>query len=131
MSGDDALLIRAFCSQFKELCADLVRVFPQDVDIRTATGILLQLCNSNPRLLLRIFRENIAVPYGATIAEGNLAFFLEKDYKSDIAGLKFANTEYILQKIDVLRRPLATLDSSSKQSVIEYFQNLSKLSLAS
>ena len=130
MSGENTLLLRAFCSQFKELCADLTRVFPQDVDIRTATGILMQLCNSNPRLLLTVFRESIALPYGAAIAKGDLAFFVDKDYSADVAGLKFANTDYILKKIEVLRRPVATLDSKSQQSVIEYFQNLSRLSLA-
>ena len=131
MSGADTLLLRAFCSQFKEFCADLIRVFPQDVDIRAATGMLIQLCNGNPRLLLTVFRERIAVPYGATIAKGDLGFFVDKDYTTDVAGMKFANVDYILKKIDMLRRPIMGLDEKSKQLVIEYFQNLCRLSLAS
>ena len=129
MSGQDSLVLRAFCSQFKELCADLVRVFPQDADIRTATGILIQLCNSNPRLLLVVFRNSIAVPYGKAIAGGDLGFFVQKDYTSDLAGIKFANAGYVLKKIEMLRRPIESLEPAAKDSVIKYFQNLSKLAL--
>ena len=130
MSGQDSLLLRAFSTQFKELCADLERVFPQDVDIRAATNMLTQLCATNPRLLLIVFRDYIAVPYGPQLAKGNIEFFISKDYTKDVSGIKFANAGYILKKIDALRSPIEGLDATSKEMVLKYFHNLSRLSLA-
>ena len=130
MNGQDSLLLRAFSTQFKELCADLERVFPEDVDIRAATKMLTQLCATNPRLLLVVFRDYIGVPYGDLLAQGNLEFFISKDYSKDISGTKFANADYILKKIDALRSPIKGLDPTSKKMVLKYFHNLSTLSLA-
>ena len=130
MKSSSSLVLGAFTSQFKQLCADLVRVFPKDVDIRAATNMLTQLCATNPRLLLIVFRDAIAIPYGPTLEKGDLLFFLKKDYTNDLKGIRFANADYVLAKIDTLRHPIEGLDAVSKELVLRYFQNLTKLSMA-
>ena len=63
--------------------------------------------------------------YSSEIENGNIDFFINKDYKKDIGNM--ADSEYILKKIDLLREPVKNMQKSDQEKVIKYIQNLSKL----
>tara|TARA_Y100000389_G_C17471266_1_gene531327 strand:+ start:15771 stop:16190 length:420 start_codon:yes stop_codon:yes gene_type:complete len=121
----EKLTMRAFVQQFKELMSDLERVFPEDVDVRSATTGMRALLSANPKMVARVFNECVGIPYGEAFDKGDLGFFLEKDYTSDI---KLNNSDYVLRKIDNLRGPIAKLDKKCHDAVLRYFANLTKLS---
>ena len=119
-------ILTAFNNHFEELLEDIVRVFPDDVEIATAANALGKLRKANPRLIIMTFKEYVKNPYGSQIEEGNLDFFLEKDYTSDVEGSSQAGA--ILDKVDKIKEPIRNMEESEKAKVLTYFQNLCKLS---
>ena len=124
LSSNARLSMRAFCAQFHELCDDLDRIFSQDVDVRTATTAIRTLLVGNPKLLARVFKTHVADPYAESFTEGNLSFFLDKDYSHDI---KMDNASMIIAKVDSLRDPIKRMSPDCHNKVLKYFGNMSKL----
>jgi hypothetical protein len=121
----EKLMMRAFVQQFKELMSDLDRVFPEDVDVRSATTGMGALLSANPKMVAKVFNECVGIPYGEAFEKGDLGFFLRKDYSADI---QLNNSDYVLKKIDNLRSPISKLDKKCHDAVLRYFANLTKLS---
>ncbi len=118
-------ILTAFNNHFEEFLNDVVRVFPDDMEIATAATALGKLRKANPRLIVMTFKEHVRIPYGSQIEEGNLEFFLNKDYTGDVEGSSQANA--ILDKIDKIKDPIRNMDETEKAKVLKYIQNLCKL----
>ena len=118
-------ILSAFNNHFEEFLNDVVRVFPDDMEIATAVTALGKLRKANPRLIILTFKEHVRIPYGSQIEEGNLEFFLDKDYTGDVEGSSQANA--ILDKIDKIKDPIRNMDEIEKAKVLKYIQNLCKL----
>tara|TARA_A200000113_G_C8784019_1_gene328575 strand:+ start:124 stop:501 length:378 start_codon:yes stop_codon:yes gene_type:complete len=118
-------ILTAFNNHFEEFLNDVVRVFPDDMEIATAANALGKLRKANPRLIILTFKDHVRNPYGAQIEEGNLEFFLEKDYTSDVEGSTQAGA--ILDKVDKIKEPIRNMDETEKAKVLQYLQNLCKL----
>lgn len=118
-------ILSAFNNHFEEFLNDVVRVFPDDMEIATAVTALGKLRKANPRLIILTFKEHVRIPYGSQIEEGNLEFFLNKDYTGDVEGSSQANA--ILDKIDKIKDPIRNMDETEKAKVLKYIQNLCKL----
>ena len=118
-------LLRAFNNHFIEFVDDVVRVFPDDVDIQTAKNALISIKKANPKLIVKIWKEYIGGPYADEIARGDLEFFIAKDYSTDMQSVDSNNA--IMSKIDLLRIPISKMGADNKNIVITYIQNLTKL----
>ena len=118
--------LTAFNNHFEELLDDIVRVFPDDSQILAAVKGLKKLRKANPKLIITIFQTNIKTPYGSQIEEGNIEYFLQKDYNEDLAE-NWDLTKKILSKIDDIKAPIANMCEKDKNNVIKYLQNLCKL----
>jgi hypothetical protein len=118
-------ILTAFNNHFEEFLNDVVRVFPDDIEIATAVTALGKLRKANPRLIILTFKEHVLIPYGSQIEEGNLEFFLNKDYSGDVEGS--AQASIILDKIDKIKDPINNMDEIEKAKVLKYIQNLCKL----
>lgn len=123
--NDNKLLMAAFISQFKELCADLDIVFKDDVDVRAATTAMRTMLSANPKLVVSSYHKRVTIPYGDQFRQDNTQFFLEKDYTNDIS---MRNAASIISKINSLKEPISRLNEECKAKVMKYFCNLSRLS---
>jgi len=119
-------ILSAFNNQFKEFMDDILRIFPNDKDLMTTKNMMSTLQKGNPRLLIQIWKNFIADPYASEIEAGDIDFFINKDYKSDVSQL--GDSEKIVKAIDRLREPIKNMDSENQQACMKYIQNLSKLS---
>lgn len=124
MSKSDYL--NAFNNHFEEFVEDITRVFPEDQQILSAVNGLKKLRKSNPKLIMNIFNSHIKIPYGGQIKEGNLKYFLEKDYVKDIEG-DWDLSKKILSKIDDIKDPINNMAEEDQNKVVKYLQNLCKL----
>jgi len=115
-----------FNDHFLELVDDIVRVFPDDVDLLAAKNGLIFFKKSNPKLLIRVFNKYVIGKYKEQIINGDIEFFLNKDYQSDLTRSEFA--EKIMSSIDRLRQPVRQMKKEDQQKVMQYIQNLQKLS---
>mgnify|MGYP001569492550 FL=1 len=120
-------ILTAFNNQFGEFMDDFMRIFPNDKDLMTTKNMLSTLKKGNPRLLIQIWKTFIADRYSSEIEAGNINFFIDKDYNSDVSEL--GDSEKIVKAIDRLRDPIKNMDAENQQACMKYIQNLSKLSV--
>jgi hypothetical protein len=119
--------VKLFNDHFSEFVDDIQSVFPDDVDIATAKNALLAIRKANPKLLVKIWVQYVVEPYKSMIEAGDIDFFINKDYSSDISANE--NADKIMQSIDRLRKPVREMSLENQEKTMKYIQNLTKLSL--
>lgn len=120
-------LVTVFNNHFADFVSDIQTVFPDDVDLLTAKNSLLAIRKANPKLLVKIWVKYVYSPYKTQIDNGDLGFFLTKDYASDLTSSD--NSEKIMESIDRLRNPIKNMDAENQAKTMKYIQNLSKLAM--
>lgn len=118
-------ILKAFNNHFLEFVEDVKRVFPEDVDIATAASALEKLKKANPKMIIMAFKQYVSEPYKTEIEAGELEFFISKDYSADLSSTN--SSSVILEKIDLLRKPISEMKEEEQEKVIKYLQNLTKL----
>jgi len=124
--SDRSLILRTFNKHFFEFLDDLVTLFPEMKDIKESRDYFEILKRANPTLLIKIWYTFIHTPYADVIENGDISFFFEKDYSSDLVYLH--NASEIIKVIDTtLREPLRNMDKENYDKCTKYIQILSKL----
>jgi accessory colonization factor AcfC len=118
-------ILTAFNEHFIDFINDIQNVFPDDVDILTAKNALLAIRKANPKMIVKIWKTFIVNKYQTEIEAGDLSFFMNKDYSSDIAGSD--NSDKIMESINRLRGPVSQMSSDNQAKTMKYIQNLTKL----
>ena len=116
-------LLHAFNNHFFEFVSDILRVFPNDYELKTAQSMLFKLRKSNPKIIINIFIDYVLDNYKSEIMKGNIDYFINKDY-TDIKDLNNA----VLSKFNTLKDPIRRMNNDDKMKVIKYIQNLIKIS---
>lgn len=124
--ADKISVLRAFNTYFFEFIDDIIRIFPENVDVRNSKTSFEIFRKANPTCLVKAWNTFVYEPYKFVIEQGNIDFFFEKDYKEDLK--QMANANQIVGVIDTIREPLRSLDEKNKSIAVKYIQNLSKLS---
>tara|TARA_B100000035_G_C21001436_1_gene555116 strand:+ start:566 stop:955 length:390 start_codon:yes stop_codon:yes gene_type:complete len=119
-------ILTGFNNQFGEFIEDILRIFPNDKDLITSKNLINLVKKGNPKLLIKIWKENIYDVYSQQIEQGDIGFFIEKDYKKDVKQL--GESDKVIQTIERLRDPIRNMDETNQQACMKYIQNLSKLS---
>lgn len=123
---DKSTILQAFNNHFFEFVDDVQSVFPEDTDIMAAKTALVAMRKMNPRLIPKIWYEYIVVKYDDNIQQGDISFFLNKDYSEDLADMgSSANT--IVSKINILREPIKNMGVENQDKSMKYIKNLNKL----
>jgi len=120
-------MVSVFNDHFNEFVNDIQSVFPDDLDIMTAKNALSTIRKANPKLLVNIWLKYVYTPYSDQITAGNIQFFIDKDYTSDVS--KSDSADKIMEAIDRLRTPIRNMTSENQAKTMKYIQNLSKLAL--
>ena len=118
-------VLTAFNDHFIEFLDDVCNVFPDNKDIMSAKNALITFRKMNPKLLISVFKDSVANVYREELFNGNLDYFVEKDYSNDIFDID--NTSNILEKINKLRDPIKNMNETEQTKVLKYMNNLIKL----
>ena len=118
-------LLTAFNDHFVEFISDIQRVFPDDVDILTAKNALLTIRKTNPKIIVKIWTTCVVCEYKKEIDDGDILFFINKDYTKDLVQSPSFNE--ITESIDRLRNPVKQMSVEDQAKVMKYIQNLTKL----
>lgn len=118
-------ILKAFTNHLKEFIHDMQRVFPEDSDLRTAKIFLEGTVKINPKSVIVNWKECINDVYYEKILEGDIDFFINKDYSADLEGAK--NKSQILQTIGMFRTKMNNMNEDNKKKCMKYIQNLTKL----
>ena len=120
-------LITTFNDHFVEFVTDIQNVFPEDHDILVAKNSLIAIRKANPKMIVKIWNNYIVGNYRTQIEQGDLSFFINKDYSSDLANSD--NSNKIMESINRLRGPIKMMSEENQQKTMKYIQNLTKLAL--
>ena len=118
-------ILGAFNNHISDFFNDVSIIFPDNNDIKLAKTSLASIRKVNPRLVVTIWKEYIVDKYKDEIENGNIDFFLNKNYSSDLKDVGQAST--ILEKIDTLREPISEMGEENLIKTKEYVQNLTKI----
>ena len=118
-------ILTAFNDHFFDFLNDVHNVFPEDVDILTAKNALLTVRKANPKMIVKIWNTFIVGKYKKEIEAGNIDFFVNKDYSSDVASAE--NSDKIMESINRFREPIKNMGVENQSMVMKYIQNLTKL----
>ena len=124
---DRSTILKTFNAHFFEFLDDILRIFPENTDIATAKRSFETIKKANPTAILKVWSSFVYAPYKQVIDSGNIEFFFEKDYRSDLNNL--ANSSEIMKMIDIMREPVQQMSDVNKAHSMKYIQNLSKLSV--
>ena len=124
--SNGSTILTAFNDHFMEFLDDIIRVFPNDSDILASKNSVALIRKANPRLVIQIWNSNVVGKYRAVIEEGNIDFFINKDYSDDL--VQAENSRKIIEVIDRIRNPVKMMTPEDQAKTMKYIQNLTKLS---
>jgi hypothetical protein len=110
-----------------EFISDVQKVFPEDVDLLTAKNSLTMVRKANPKMIIKIWKQYIVDKYSEQIEAGDISFFMDKDYSTDLSKTEFAGK--IMEGIDRMRGPIKEMSKENQDKTMKYIQNLTKLSI--
>jgi hypothetical protein len=125
--SDKSTIIRAFNTHFFDFLDDIIGIFPTNNEIAVARNSFETIKKANPTAILKAWYKHVYTPYKEVIDKGDVMFFFEKDYGSDLAMLK--NSNEIMNMIDKVREPLLSMNEVNTKHSAKYIQNLSQLSI--
>ena len=119
-------ILQTFNNQLVEFFDDVLRIFPDELDIIKTKNYITTIRKMNPRLIIQLWKQFISEPYAESIANGDFNYFIEKDYTRDVKLLDDADK--IVTSIEKLRHSLKNMNEEDRKTSMKYVQNLSKLS---
>ena len=118
-------VLNGFNNHFMEFVEDIIRIFPNDVDILSAKNSFTLIRKANPKLIIKIWKSYVVDKYAEQIESGDISFFLDKDYGEDLTNAQ--NSAQIIEAINRLRNPVKMMTPDEQEKTMKYIQNLKKL----
>ena len=119
-------ILTAFNDHFIEFVSDIQSVFPNDPDILATKTALTAIRKANPKMIVKIWSTFVIGKYKSEIEAGNIDFFINKDYSTDVSSA--SNSDKIMESINRLREPIRQMTPENQAKTMKYIQNLTKLS---
>ena len=115
-------LLKAFNNHLLEFVEDVIRIFPENLDIKTGKTFIEGIKRVNPKKIITYWNDNILKLYETEITEGDITFFVNKDYRNDI-GTEVQS----LKVLEDIRNLVRGTTKENKEKAMKYIQNLTKL----
>ncbi len=117
-----SFIVKGFNKHFDEFIEDVQSVFPEDDEVKTMKNLLFLFKKTNPKLVLEYWNTCISIPYKEPIENGDISFFINKDYSADVT-----MTDSISSFIERLRGYVKNMTQENQQKSMKYIQNLCNL----
>jgi hypothetical protein len=118
------LVLSTFITQLDECLEDISKVYSSDTRFIRCKLYLDTLKKTNPRMIITTWKTQVADKYEQHILEGDIDYFLNKDYTQELP----MYNPTIDQAIQDLRKAIQSMSEENKKKSIQYIQNLCKLS---
>ena len=123
---------KSFNTLFFDFLDDIINIYPENNNIKIAKEKFDFIRKANTTLLIKFWKVYVYDCYYTQINQGDINFFLEKDYSADInkdmAVDKGFSNDKILSMIEDVRETIRDMDDANRAHSAKYILNLSKLS---
>jgi hypothetical protein len=126
MEVNKSKLLKVFNTHFFEFIDDIIKIFPENLDVKSSRILFELTKKANPSLLVKLWHQFVHIPYNEVLCAGNLEYFINKDYSNDVGNL--SNSSDVLVAIEKLRNPIKEMSDENRKHSLEYLNNLNKLS---
>ena len=116
-------LVKVFNNHLVEFLDDVIRIFPDNTDIQTGRTFIIGIKKVNPKKIIDIWKRYVNDIYESEISEGNMDFFLNKDYTQDLR----YTTKNVIGVINTIKVQLRDTSKENKEKALKYVQNLCKI----
>ena len=129
MEVNKSVLVKVFSEQCEELYQDLLKIYPDNLDIKTGLTMVQTMKRFNPKLMIKKYKISVNDVYYDKIIRGDLEYFIEKDYLDDYRSVGYTTEGAQKQNdwIASLKKLYKLQDEKNKKKLKKYFQQLSKL----
>ena len=124
--SDKSAILKTFNTQFFAFLNDIVSILPDNMDIKTAIKSFETIKKANPTIIIKVWLSCVYVPYKLSIDNGDIDFFVNKDYGEDLNYI--SNSQEVMKVIDTIREPIRSMNEVNRSHTMKYIQVLSKLS---
>ena len=88
------------------------------------------LRKANVKIFIKKWYENISVPYGREIMNGNIDYFINKNYDYEVSLTGNLGNELSIQTyIDYMKNAYVDLDQKILDTIMNYMQQCTKMSV--
>lgn len=129
MEVQKSVLVKIFVEQVEELYLDMLKIYPNHINIKTGLTIVQQLKKFNPKLMIRSYNDCVNKLYYDVIVRGDIDFFMKKNYVEDCKGVGYDKSQALSQAqwIETIKDLAEGLEEENKRKLIKYFQNFSRI----
>lgn len=124
--NDNANILKLFNDHFVEFLDDLQEILPENGEIVSVKGAFLNARKTNPKLIIKTWKDKVVALYRDQIIKGDMTFFIEKNYENDISDLEDSNK--IIKKINILKTLIHDMNEKNQITSMKYIQNLTEIS---
>tara|TARA_B100000927_G_scaffold222141_1_gene182050 strand:+ start:381 stop:779 length:399 start_codon:yes stop_codon:yes gene_type:complete len=117
-------LKEVFCNQLLEFMDDILRVFPNNLDLKTGKTFIVGLTKVSKRKLIGIWKTSVVDIYEEAIMNGDKEYFINKDYSEDLGE---GGTDKMMSVVEDVRVLIRNTSEENKDKAIKYLQNLTKI----
>ena len=117
-----SIIVKGFNKHFEEFIEDVQSIFPEDDEVVTMKNLMFLLKKSNPRIIMESWNMYISTPYKEPIENGDISFFINKDYSADVT-----MTDGVSNFIERLRGYVRNMTEENQEKSMKYIQNLCNL----
>jgi hypothetical protein len=125
-NNHNPIILKAFNNQLSEFLDDLLAILPGEKDLMVLSTFMKTIIMGKPRKIIEVWNKYITIKYKDEILNGQIEYFLNKDYRED---LQDASSNEALVAIDKLRNQIKLTFNNeiNRDKTIKYMQNLIKL----
>ena len=129
MEVQKSVLVKVFAEQVEELYLDMLKVYPDHLNIKTGLTIVQQLRKFNPKLMIRSYNDSVNQHYYDIIVNADLDFFINKNYIEDCKRTGYDDDSAKSQAdwIETIKDLARGLEKENQRKLIKYFQNFSRI----
>ena len=129
MEVQKSVLVKVFAEQVEELYLDMLKVYPNNISIKTGLTIVQQLKRFNPKLMIRSYNESVNQHYYDVVVRGDIDFFMNKNYVEDCrrGGMDINEAQTQADWIETIKDLARGLEKENQVKLIKYFQNFSRI----
>lgn len=125
--SNKSIILRAFNNIFFEFIDKVIYFFPDHTEFKTARTSIEILKKTNPTIIVKIWFTYVYTPYAEEINNGDINFFINKDYSNDLKDT--TDQSRIMKFINDMREYVMNVPDEQKNIIMNYVQNLSKMSV--